>query len=84
VRSLRCRRGQCLGPGSRNGGAAHKTICEQVQLEAFQSIPFMPNGQWHYPWAIRKGLTDFVKCVNVLLWGVGPCLIGTTDGVRCH
>ena len=50
--------------------AAQKAICEQMQLEAFQSIPFMPVGQWYYPWAIRSDLTDFVQCANVLFWGV--------------
>lgn len=47
-----------------------KKICEQIQLQAFQDIPFMPVGQWYYPWAIRKDLTDFVKCAQVLFWGV--------------
>ena len=50
--------------------AAEKAICEQIQLEAFQSIPFMPVGQWFYPWGVRKDLTDFVKCGSVLFWGV--------------
>ena len=50
--------------------ADQKKICEQIQLQAFQSVPFMPIGQWYYPWAIRKDLTDFVKCAAVLFWGV--------------
>jgi len=50
--------------------AAEKAICEQVQLEAFQSIPFMPVGQWFYPWGVRKDLIDFVKCGAVLFWSV--------------
>jgi peptide/nickel transport system substrate-binding protein len=50
--------------------AAQKKICEQMQLQAFDSIPFMPVGQWYYPWAFRKDLTDFVKCAAVLFWGV--------------
>jgi peptide/nickel transport system substrate-binding protein len=50
--------------------AAQKTICEQIQLQAFESVPFMPVGQWYYPWAFRKDLTDFVKCANVLFWNV--------------
>ena len=50
--------------------AAQKKICEQMQLQAFDSIPFMPIGQWYYPWAFRKDLTDFVKCAAVLFWGV--------------
>lgn len=50
--------------------AAQKAICEQVQLEAFQSIPFMPVGQWFYPWGVRKDLGDFVQCGSVLFWSV--------------
>jgi peptide/nickel transport system substrate-binding protein len=47
-----------------------KRICEAMQRRAFETIPFMPIGQWYYPWAIRKDLTDFVKCAAVLFWGV--------------
>ena len=50
--------------------AAQKQICEQIQMEAFKSIPFMPIGQWYYPWAVRTDLTDFVKCAALLFWGV--------------
>jgi peptide/nickel transport system substrate-binding protein len=50
--------------------AEQKKICEQIQLEAFQSMPFMPVGQWYYPWAVRKDLADFVQCAQVLFWGV--------------
>jgi peptide/nickel transport system substrate-binding protein len=49
---------------------AQQAICRQIQLQAFESIPFMPVGQWYYPWAFRKDLTDFVKCANVLFWNV--------------
>ncbi len=50
--------------------AGQKQICERVQLQAFDSVPFMPIGQWYYPWAFRKDLTDFVQCAAVLFWGV--------------
>lgn len=50
--------------------AAQKTVCEQIQLEAFHSVPFIPLGQWFQPGAARKDLTGFVKCANVLFWGV--------------
>jgi peptide/nickel transport system substrate-binding protein len=50
--------------------AGQKKICEQIQLEAFNSIPFMPVGQWYYPWAVRTDLKDFVECAAVLFWGV--------------
>jgi peptide/nickel transport system substrate-binding protein len=49
---------------------AQKRICEQMQLRAFETIPFMPVGQWYYPWAFRKDLADFVQCAAVLFWGV--------------
>jgi peptide/nickel transport system substrate-binding protein len=50
--------------------AAQQKICEQIQQEAFNSIPFMPVGQWYYPWAVRTDLTDFVQCAATLFWGV--------------
>jgi peptide/nickel transport system substrate-binding protein len=51
--------------------AAQKKVCEQMQLQAFQSIPFMPVGQWFTPTAYRKGLVDFVKTGgNTAFWGV--------------
>jgi peptide/nickel transport system substrate-binding protein len=50
--------------------AAQQQICGQIQTAAFDSIPFMPVGQWYYPWAVRTSLTDFVKCAAVLFWGV--------------
>jgi peptide/nickel transport system substrate-binding protein len=50
--------------------AAQKKVCEEMQLEAFQSIPFMPLGQWYQPTSFRKDLTNFVKCANTLFWGV--------------
>jgi peptide/nickel transport system substrate-binding protein len=49
---------------------AQKAICEQIQRQAFESIPFMPLGQWYYPRAVRSDLTDFVRCQDVLFWGV--------------
>ena len=47
-----------------------RRICEAIQLQAFESMPFMPLGQWFYPWAIRTDLADFVQCPNVLFWNV--------------
>ena len=49
---------------------AQKAVCENIQREAFQNPPFLPLGQWKQPWAFRKSLTGFVKCGNVLFWGV--------------
>ena len=50
--------------------AAQKQVCEKVQLQAFQSVPFVPVGQWFQPWAYRKTLRDFVRCGNILFWNV--------------
>ncbi len=50
--------------------ASQKKICEQMQLEAFQNIPFMPTGQVFYPTAFRSNLSGFVKCAQILFWGV--------------
>ena len=47
-----------------------EAVGHQIQLEAFESIPFMPVGGWYYPWALRKDLTDLVQCAAVLFWGV--------------
>lgn len=50
--------------------ASQKKICEQIQLRAFESIPFMPAGGWFYPWGVRKDLTGFVQNSQVVFWGV--------------
>ncbi len=50
--------------------AAQKAICEQIQLRALETLPFMPVGQWYYPWAVRSDLTGWVKSGQVLFWGV--------------
>ncbi len=47
-----------------------KKVCEQMQLEAFHAIPFMPLGQVFYPTAFRNNLSGFVKCAAILFWGV--------------
>ena len=50
--------------------AAQKKICEQIQLRAFETVPFMPLGQIFQPTAFRSNLTGFVKCGYFLFWGV--------------
>ena len=47
-----------------------KAVCEAIQREAFGNPPFLPLGQWKQPWAFRTSLKNFVKCGNVLFWGV--------------
>ena len=50
--------------------AAQKAVCEDMQREAFANPPFIPLGQWKQPWAYRTSLKSFVKCGNILFWGV--------------
>ncbi len=49
--------------------AAQKAV-KDMQQEAFASPPFLPPGQWRQPWAFRNTLKNFVRCGNVLFWGV--------------
>ena len=37
----------CAISGSTRRTAEQKKICEQIQLQAFETIPFMPIGQWY-------------------------------------
>jgi peptide/nickel transport system substrate-binding protein len=50
--------------------AAQKKVCEQIQLQAFQQLPFIPTGQFVYPTAYRNDLTGFVKGGQIAFWGV--------------
>jgi peptide/nickel transport system substrate-binding protein len=50
--------------------AQRKQIATDVQQEAFQSIPFMPVGQYFQPAAFRSDLTGFVRAPFSVFWGV--------------
>jgi peptide/nickel transport system substrate-binding protein len=50
--------------------AGQKKICEQIQLTAFQDVPFIPIGQWFQPTGYRASITDIIKCPNILFWNV--------------
>ncbi len=50
--------------------AAQKKFCEQIQLTAFQDVPFIPIGQWFQPTGYRSNVTDIVKCPQILFWNV--------------
>jgi peptide/nickel transport system substrate-binding protein len=50
--------------------AAQKAIAEQMQRAAFQSVPYIPLGQWSQPTAFRSDLTGFVASSNPLFWSV--------------
>jgi peptide/nickel transport system substrate-binding protein len=49
---------------------AQQAVCQNIQLEAFANPPFIPLGQWKQPWAYRTSLKSFVRCGNILFWGV--------------
>jgi peptide/nickel transport system substrate-binding protein len=50
--------------------AAQKNFAQQIQLAAFKNLPFMPTGQYFSPTSYRNDLTGFVKCAQILFWGV--------------
>jgi peptide/nickel transport system substrate-binding protein len=50
--------------------AAQKKICDQIQLRAFEEVPFIPLGQWFGPTAFRDNLTGFAKSPFPVFWGV--------------
>jgi peptide/nickel transport system substrate-binding protein len=50
--------------------AEEKAICEQIQLHAFESVPFLPMGHWSYPQAYRDTLTGVARTTTPVFWGV--------------
>ncbi len=50
--------------------AAQKKICDDIQLRAFQEVPFIPLGQWFAPTAFRDNLSGFAKSPFPVFWGV--------------
>jgi peptide/nickel transport system substrate-binding protein len=50
--------------------AEEKAICEEIQLHAFENVPFLPMGHWFYPQGFRDTLTDIAKTVTPVFWGV--------------
>ena len=50
--------------------AARKQIAKGVQEESFNSIPFIPVGQYFQPAAFRGDLTGFVRAPFSVFWGV--------------
>jgi peptide/nickel transport system substrate-binding protein len=50
--------------------AAQKKITEQMQLQAFENIPFMPVGQWANPTGYRKTITGVLKGSPAVFWNV--------------
>jgi peptide/nickel transport system substrate-binding protein len=50
--------------------AEEKAICEEIQLHAFETVPFLPMGHWFYPQAYRDTLSGIAKTVTPVFWGV--------------
>jgi peptide/nickel transport system substrate-binding protein len=49
---------------------SQKAIAEQVQLRAFETVPYIPLGQIFQPTAFRSDIKDIVKAAFPLFWGV--------------
>jgi peptide/nickel transport system substrate-binding protein len=41
--------------------ADQKRITRDIQLQAFQDVPYIPTGAWMQPFAFRTNLTDIVN-----------------------
>lgn len=50
--------------------AEQQAICREMQLVAFDNVPYIPLGQWSQPTAHRSDLTGFVKSSTHVFWGV--------------
>jgi len=50
--------------------AERKAITEQIQLQALQTVPYVPLGQFFQPTAYRIDLKDVVRSTSPLFWGV--------------
>ena len=59
--------------------AAQKKIGEAIQAEAFQSVPYLPLGEYFQPTAHAKSISGVLKGMP-LFWNVSKS--GVTDGSR--
>jgi peptide/nickel transport system substrate-binding protein len=50
--------------------ATQKKICDEIQLRAFDLVPFIPLGQSFSPTAFRANLSGFAKSPFPVFWGV--------------
>ena len=50
--------------------AARKDIARQIQLQALESVPYVPMGQIFQPTAFRSDIKDIVKAAIPFFWGV--------------
>lgn len=49
--------------------AAQKKICEEMQMIAWDEVPYVPLGQWFNPTAFRADLKDVVPSPFPVFWG---------------
>ena len=50
--------------------AAQQAIAKEMQLQAFQSLPFIPLGQWSQPAVMSDKLSGVVPSPYTLFWTV--------------
>jgi peptide/nickel transport system substrate-binding protein len=50
--------------------AAQKVIAAQIQVRAFDTVPYIPLGQIYQPTAYRSDIKDVVPAAIPLFWGV--------------
>ena len=51
--------------------AAQKALAEQVQAQAFDSVIYLPLGQFFQPTAYRSNISGFVRSPLAIFWNVG-------------
>ena len=58
--------------------ASRKAIAAQIQLQALESVPYVPMGQVFLPTAFRSEIKDIVKAAIPMFWSVrrGNCSPG--------
>ncbi|CAH2604102.1 ABC transporter substrate-binding protein [Rhodovastum atsumiense] len=49
---------------------ARLEICERIQMQVWEEVPYLPLGQWFKPTALRSDLVDVVEAPFPLFWGV--------------
>ncbi len=50
--------------------AAQQRLAEKIQLQALETVPYVPLGQVFLPTAFRSDIKDIVKAAIPLFWGV--------------
>jgi peptide/nickel transport system substrate-binding protein len=50
--------------------ASQQKICRDIQLRAFENVPFIPTGHWTTPTAFRKNITGMVDAPSAVFWNI--------------